>query len=252
MVFSADPPASQPASRPTSQPASPDILALPVITELPNPFLFQDGSPVKSSADWQRRRGELIELFLRYEYGHPPMSVTAVSGKETERTDNTELHASVTLITLRIAGEAGLTVPLVLTAPAGNGPFPVIVTGELGWGAVKPEVAAMIVGRGYALCEFDRTLFAADAANRKRGVYVLDPSADCGAIAAWAWGYSRVIDYVTTRSDLDVNKIIASRPLAWRQGRTVGRGARPAHRADQCQRVRGRRRRLLSRAGSQE
>jgi len=66
------------------------------------------------------------------------------------------------------------------------------------------------IGRGYAICEFDRTKFAADAADKSYGVYRLDPGADCGALAAWAWGYSRVIDYLVTRGDVDAKRIIIS------------------------------------------
>ena len=45
---------------------------LPEIKELPNPFTFADGSPVRSKDDWGRRREELKDLFQDYEYGHLP------------------------------------------------------------------------------------------------------------------------------------------------------------------------------------
>lgn len=48
------------------------IANLPVIKELPNPFLFQDGSPVRDTKDWERRRSELKQLFQDYMYGHLP------------------------------------------------------------------------------------------------------------------------------------------------------------------------------------
>ncbi len=201
----ADHAASQPAVSP-----SPEVAALPVIAELPDPFLFQDGSRVKTPEEWPRRCAEILELFLKYEYGHPPMSFTAVTATQDSETDNTEMHCTVAKLKLHVAGDSGLTVPLVLTIPQGSGPFPVIVTGDLGWGAVKPEIVTKAIGRGYALCEFDRTNFAPDSSDRKHGIYPLDPSADCGASAAWAWGYSRVIDYLITRPDIDAKKIIAS------------------------------------------
>lgn len=170
------------------------------MTELPDPFLFLDGSRVKTREDWRRRRAELQELFFRYEYGHPPMSFTAVTAMEISRTDDAQLHATVTKVTLRLGGDGGLTVPLVLTTPIGSGPFPVIVGADLVTGPSKPQVMEKVIARGYAACEFDRASFAPDSSERKRAAYSLDPSADCGAIAAWAWGYSRVIDYVVTRA----------------------------------------------------
>ena len=36
---------------------------LPQIKELPNPFVFADGSPVRNREDWQRRREEIKGLF---------------------------------------------------------------------------------------------------------------------------------------------------------------------------------------------
>src|SRR5438093_4455739 len=36
---------------------------LPEIKELPNPFTFADGSPVRTAKDWERRRVEIKNLF---------------------------------------------------------------------------------------------------------------------------------------------------------------------------------------------
>ena len=52
---------------------------MPVVAELPDPFLFQDGSRVKTPEDSRQQRAELQELFLKYVYGHPPMGFTSVS-----------------------------------------------------------------------------------------------------------------------------------------------------------------------------
>ena len=60
-------------------PLDPSIAALPAVDELPNPFTFQDGSPVATPADWDRRRAELKRLFEEYEYGHLPPSSESLS-----------------------------------------------------------------------------------------------------------------------------------------------------------------------------
>lgn len=40
---------------------------------LPDPLVFNDGQPVRSVADWhKRRRGEIVELFATNVYGHSP------------------------------------------------------------------------------------------------------------------------------------------------------------------------------------
>src|SRR6266481_4742282 len=45
---------------------------LPEIKELPNPFTFADGAPVRTKEEWARRREEIKALFQDYEYGHLP------------------------------------------------------------------------------------------------------------------------------------------------------------------------------------
>jgi hypothetical protein len=204
MVLAADP-----AAPPTTQPAA-DISSLSANAELPDPFLFSDGSRVKSPSDWDRRRAELIDLFLQYEYGHAPHDVPAVSATEDFKSDDAKLHAKVMKLTLKLGDEGKVTVPMVLTMPDGNGPFPIIVTGDLCWGPMLPAVVSKAISRGYAICEFDRTHFAPDSADRAHGIFLLGPSADCGSTAAWAWGYSRVIDYLLTRGDVDAKRIIIS------------------------------------------
>ena len=60
----------------TSLPCAADILSKPedfaAVEELPDPFLFLDGSRVASKADWVRRRKEMLELVLTIQYGHLP------------------------------------------------------------------------------------------------------------------------------------------------------------------------------------
>ena len=129
---------------------------------------------------------------------------------EDSRAEDGQIHATVIRLTLRVGGQTGFDASVGLTIPAGSGPFPVIVTGDMCWGAVKPEIVSKVIERGYALCEFDRTNFAPDSPDRTHGVYLLDPTTDCGGSAAWAWGYSRVIDYLITQPALDATKIIIS------------------------------------------
>src|SRR3954471_24623488 len=50
----------------------PPVEKLPAMKELPDPFLFADGTRVKSREDWERRRAELEAMILHYEYGQMP------------------------------------------------------------------------------------------------------------------------------------------------------------------------------------
>ena len=50
----------------------PDFEALPRTNLLPDAFTFADGTPVVTDADWERRRAEILDLFIRYEFGTLP------------------------------------------------------------------------------------------------------------------------------------------------------------------------------------
>lgn len=42
---------------------------------LPDPLVFEDGSPVKSAEDWPKRRAEILALFKDHVYGHIPKNI---------------------------------------------------------------------------------------------------------------------------------------------------------------------------------
>ena len=177
---------------------------LPEIRELPDPFLFSDGSRVKSKEDWDRRRAEIRELILTYEYGRIPADAGEVKAIE-ESSAGASGQGRRFILTMGPGAKA--STHLVLTIPEGKGPFPVIITGDLGWGRVRPDIIGEVTRRGYLLAEFNRTEIAADKNDRSVGVFPLYPDYDWGDLAAWAWGYGRVIDYLVTRGDVDRERI---------------------------------------------
>jgi hypothetical protein len=186
----------------------PSVDQLPVIGELPDPFLMKDGSRVKTAADWTRRREELKNLIQYYEYGHlpPPLPVTAreLSSGKNEALGATEKH----LVLAIASGGKKVEYHLDLTIPLDKpGPLPVIVKGDLAWGKVTVKASENavkeIVRRGYILAEFNREEVAPDKDDRTTGVYTLYPDCDWGAEAAWAWGFHRTIDYLLTLACVD-------------------------------------------------
>jgi hypothetical protein len=204
------------SSTPTAGTQLPGPEAYPSVKELPDPFLFKDGSRVKTPQDWPRRRAELLELILGYEYGRLPTAATTVNPEEVlpARKDDATGATEHSLV-LTMGPEAKVSTHLFLTVPAGSGPFPVIVKGDftkgdLYWKRVKPEIVANIIKHGYILAEFDRTEIAPDKKDAPGGVRPLYPEADWGTLAAWAWGYHRVIDYLVTRADVDAKKVVVT------------------------------------------
>lgn len=209
------------SSRAPAGPRSPE--ELPAIPELPDPFLLADGSRVASPADWPKRRAELLELVLTYEYGHLPPASKDVkaspnpdyrppepsgSNASSRPTTDVPLPEGTREEKLTLTVDGKVSIPLIVTVPPGKGPFPVIVRGDLNWGRVKPSIAAEVAKRGYLLAQFDRTAIVPDKKGPREGAaYAVYPEQDYGALAAWAWGYHRTIDYLVTRPDVDAKKI---------------------------------------------
>jgi hypothetical protein len=187
----------------------PPASRLPVIAELPDPFLRPDGTRMASPREWNAQRRWLLRSILHYQYGALPPA------PRQERDIVPEVVRSVALpalgakqMTIRLAmgRQHEIPVRLILTVPAGAGPFPVIVRGDLGWGKTKPRIVAAVIERGYVLADFDRTDIARDAPEEDR-VYHAYPQFDGGRIAAWAWAFHRVIDYLQTLEIVDKARI---------------------------------------------
>ena len=85
-------------------------------TGLPNPFLFNDGTPVRTKEDWQCRRAQIASLIKGYEAGALPPKPPIVTGS---------FNKSGATGTLTItAGIPGATVNWTntITYPSGNPP----------------------------------------------------------------------------------------------------------------------------------
>lgn len=186
---------------------APDFGKLPVIRELPDPFRMNSGKRVSNRKDWLRRRKEIKETLLYYEYGHLPPGSGEPKAVELSTRKVEEIDASERQLSLSLGGSQNLSFRLILTIPSGKGPFPVVLKGDLCWGRIPASILAAAVRRRYIVAEFDRTEFAPDSADRSRGVYPLYPDTDWAALAAWAWGYHRTIDYLLTLSVVDKQRI---------------------------------------------
>jgi hypothetical protein len=184
----------------------PPTAKLPALRELPDPFKMNNGKRIKSASDWPARRAEILKMALQYEYGRIPNTVDPVAATESPAEKSADRIEQK--IVLKMGPEGKVSTHLILTTPAGAGPFPVIVKGDMTWGRVDKEIISTIISRGYALAEFDRTEIAADKNDRGVGVFPLYPDYDWGVLAAWAWGYGRVNDYLITRIDIDKTKLI--------------------------------------------
>jgi endo-1,4-beta-xylanase len=194
---------------------------LPEIKELPNPFLFNDGSPVCNHEDWARRREELKELFQGYIYGYLPPEPQKMTFKQAEPVKEGKNEVMVRDLELRLEHNTNtLSFNVRITLPMNaKGKVPVIIHYSSGSIVGKKRTGlsgkhlTMFTGRGYAIAEFSSQQIVLDDKNHARasGIYRLfGDTISCGALMAWAWGVQRVIDAIENIPELDATKVIVT------------------------------------------
>lgn len=107
-----------------------------------SPLLFADGTSVKTVADWQKRRKEILATWEEMLGSWPP-----VIDKPKVEYRNKEQREDLTQHRLRLEIAPGvITDDAYLLIPAGKGPFPAVVVvfydAATGVGLGKPEVRA--------------------------------------------------------------------------------------------------------------
>ncbi len=178
--------------------------------ELPSPFLFEDGRHVRTPEDWQARRAEIRGRIIEMEYGGLPPTPASTDAEELH-TSTVSRMGDARFITYRVitGPDRPFSFLLTLLVPAGNGPFPVVLTGDACWRYVTDDIAAEVVRRGNILAQFNRVEIVPDMyrSDRTSGLYRVYPEGTYGALAAWAWGYHRCVDVLTRMSLVDASRI---------------------------------------------
>ena len=184
--------------------------------ELPDLFRYQNGKPVRTQAGWSRRRREMLDLVVKMEYGGLPPAPAAVEAEELHRSGAPRLlDAEQIQHRLTVRGKAkatAMTFRLNVYVPKGKTeePLPVILTGDDCWHFASDDVVTEVLKRGCILAQFNRAEIASDnySSDRKSGIYTVFPKGDYGAIAAWAWGYHRCIDFLLTQKYTDPKRLV--------------------------------------------
>ncbi|EAU89778.2 Cip2 [Coprinopsis cinerea okayama7 len=168
-----------------------DLTANPTLN---NPFVFVNGSKtVENTGDWYCRRQEIGSLVQRFELGYQPENATTTGS------------LSGNVLTVNVSHEGrSITFAATITYPTGNGPFAALI--GIGGSTVPqaPEIATIT---------FNNQEIAVDNGVQGRGqgkfydLYGSNHSA--GALLAWAWAVSRVIDALaaTPNVRIDVGKL---------------------------------------------
>ncbi len=199
---------------------------------LPDALTCLDGTVITDRNQWERkRRPEILEMFYRLEYGRIPEEEIQVTVRLTDVSESPDIMAGNALRkTVEVEAkrkERYFSFPFVVFVPKKTGKAPVFITiCNRGVQDSDPSreflssfwPAETIVSRGYAAAVFRTQEVAPDYDEGfttgfhrlfpeygGRGNY--RPANLYGAISAWSWAVSRIIDYIETDPDLDEKRI---------------------------------------------
>ena len=102
------------------------------MTSLPNPLSTQAGLPVQTVAQWQRRRQEIAALTLSLAYGALPAAPSSTRCVPLHES-HVRRFGGARLLSVRIDVEGVPAFGMRVFAPAGPGPFAVLLHGDGCW-----------------------------------------------------------------------------------------------------------------------
>lgn len=198
--------------------------------ELPDPLVFNNGKKVRNRRQWKRkRRAEILEIFSQEMYGHVPARPEGLHFKTLSEEkvydglgirkvvriylDAAEQHWFDALIHL----PAGARKPVPMFAglnfkgndatlderSSARWPYEQILKGGFGvataWrDSVEPD------GKQFVVPDEDADWFCRDGGVRAW----YNQGGDWGAISSWAWGLSRILDYLETDPAVDARHVV--------------------------------------------
>ncbi len=200
--------------------------------DLPQLLEFDNGKAVKSARDWRKRRAEIVEHFDREVYGRMPKEVPGVTWSVQESRDELvggkpvsfrklighvdnsaypliSVDIEVELVTPKDArGVPARKVPIVVEF------FPFEFRGRFP-APPPPTWQEQVIARGWAYAVISTNTIQADnGAGLTRGIIGLVNKGqtrkpdDWGALRAWGWGASRLLDYLETDPAVDAKRAV--------------------------------------------
>jgi hypothetical protein len=214
---------------------------------LPDPLKLASGGPVTDADTWFKfRRPEILNYYATQIYGRVPDTAPKVTF-EVASTDPQALNGTAIRqqivghfggpdgramkIALFLPAQASGPVPLVLSisfgaAPANPSATPSLTevdpakmppaTATAARGVTPPEPIADILAHGYGYAIVHYTDIEGDSATANLNIVrklALAPGQDkpdddeWGTISAWAWGLSRIMDYLETDQAVDAKRV---------------------------------------------
>lgn len=189
---------------PSSQLASRALCATPSVVpgysnnRLPDPFLFEDGTPVLTLEDWACRRSQIAAIVQGYEAGYLPPRPPFVSStfSVVNGTGN---------FTVQVVLDPNHTISFAqpIMYPSGAAP-------GAGWPLIIAYDALSIpVPDGIAVMVYTNDNIAQQNGPSSRGIGLFydlyGANATASAMTAWVWGVSRIIDALEITPEANIN-----------------------------------------------
>jgi pimeloyl-ACP methyl ester carboxylesterase len=213
--------------------------------KLPDVLTMNDGTKVKTPAQWKKRREEIKAMFDENVYGKYPAHIPSVTWTVdkvenitvadvpvivkhvTGHVDNSaypaitvDIHADI----VTPASTKGKKVPVIIgggsirtfTPPAGPRPTPPPGTVVHGLSSPPdpPNSSKLLLEKGWGFVSRSSNEVQSDnGASLDKGIIGLVNKGqprkmdDWGVLRAWAWGDSKILDYLQTDPDVDGTKV---------------------------------------------
>lgn len=208
---------------------------------LPDPLVLASGERVTTAEIWwARRRPEIVESFDREIYGRAPKQTPRVNWEVAGMTR--EIIGGVPAVTKKLVGHINnssypaisVDIQASVTTPAGaKGRVPVMMEFGLDPAVMRRLLARLeargqkipppppgptwqeqVLAKGWGYAVIIPTSFQADnGAGLTQGIIGLCNKGqprkldDWGALRAWAWGASRLLDYLETDEAVDAKRV---------------------------------------------
>lgn len=176
--------------------------------ELPELLTFNDGTPVRTAADWPKRRAEIHESAVTMQYGSMPPKPEFLDVEPMHLGGRGKFN-SFRIVTGTKASPVQFT--MMVRLPQKEGKLPAVITGDLCFPyAFDKEYLNAFSDNDIALVLFNRTELVPDLKTdppRQGPLYRTYPDHTFGALGAWAWGYHRCVDALEKLDIVDMSCI---------------------------------------------
>lgn len=182
---------------------------------LPELLKFNDGSEVKTAADFKKRREEIKHLLEEREYGKIPPKPDHMR-VEVEQMPYNYAAGRAVMRKLKLIfeiGEEEFSFPAMSITPTSERKHPAFVhISFFGESQHKYQPTEHIVNRGYAVFAFNYKDVTSDDNDFTTGIAPnlcksRRRSNSTSKIAMWAWAAMRLMDYVQTLDEIDTDNV---------------------------------------------